>query len=138
MLPGTAGDFSFQARAQGYRGNFVGLNFIEGEETLATAKSSLEGVIYTNAQTPEDWFLKNYEQNYKKAPGPGSAHLFDVINLMAGQIDKGKTSPENLIDYLGALKDYHGALGTFSSTGEHEFTIPIMLKTIRNGQFEKL
>ncbi len=138
LLPGFAGDFGRQAREQGYTGDFIGFNFIEGDETLSAAKGSLDGMVYTNAQTPEPWFITKYESTYKKSTGPGSTHLFDVVTLIGKQVESGKTSNLDIINYLTTLKNYNGALGVFSSTDDHQFTIPVMLKTIKNGRFEKL
>lgn len=136
LLPGMAGDFSKQARTLGYRGDFVAFNFIEGEETLATAGNTLDGVVYTQAADPQGWFADKYKSVYNKAYVPGAAHVYDAITLVARVVDKKSGDPKQAIeDGLNVLVDYPGALGVFSSTGNHEFTIPLILKTIKQNQF---
>lgn len=61
LLPGMAGEFGKQARELGYTGDFIGLNFIEGEETLVSAQGKLDGIIYTQAQDPQGWFSEKYQ-----------------------------------------------------------------------------
>jgi branched-chain amino acid transport system substrate-binding protein len=135
LLPGQAGEFGKQAKELGYKGEFIGLNFLEGEETLTEAQGSLEGLVYTNAKDPQNWFSEEYKKEYEKSPGPGSAHIYDSVKLISNSIESGKTSNIEIAQYLSSIRNYSGALGTFSSTGSHEFTIPVELKTIRNNEF---
>lgn len=135
LLPGQAGEFGVQAKELGYEGEFIGLNFLEGEETLSAAKGSLEGMVYTNAKDPQNWFSEEYKKEYEKSPGPGSAHIYDSVKLISNSIESGKTSNIEIAQYLSSIRNYSGALGTFSSTESHEFTIPVELKTIRNNEF---
>jgi len=135
LLLGQAGDFGRQAKEMGYTGDFIGLNFLEGEETLTAAKGSLDNLVYTNAKETELAFNQLYENTYHKAKMPGAAHVYDALNLINQALEQNKSSNEELAKYLNSIKDYNGALGTFSSTLTHEFTLPVMLKTIKNNQF---
>jgi len=135
LLPGQAGEFAKQARELGYNKSFVGLNFIEGEETLTAANGTLEGLVYTQAADPTDWFSREYELRYNKSIGPGSPHMYDAIGMISNCISEGKSSNEAMASCLNSIKDYSGAFGTFSSTGNHEFGLPVMLKTVKNNQF---
>lgn len=135
LLPGSAGDFARQAKELGYAGKYVGLNFLEGEETLIAAKGALDGIIYTNAQDPEDWFNQVYLKTYKKEKGPGAAHIYDALQLIALGLRRGEVTNQQMTKYLNSIRDYHGALGVFSSTATHEFTLPVILKTISQNEF---
>lgn len=135
LLPGFAGDFGKQARTLGYRGDFIGLNFLEGDETLLSSQGTLDGIVFTTRKEPQGWFADAYEKTYGKTLGPASAGLYDSVMLIAKGVDAGKTSNIEIAKYLNAIKDYSGALGVFSSTDTHEFTLPLMFKTIKNGQF---
>jgi branched-chain amino acid transport system substrate-binding protein len=135
LLPGQAGEFGKQARELGYSGSFVGLNFIEGEETLTAANGTLEGLAYTNAANPTDWFSKEYELRYNKSIGPGSAHLYDSIGIISKCISEGKSSNDEMASCLNSIKNYSGAFGTFNSTGSHELTLPVALRMIKNNSF---
>ena len=135
LLPGMAGEFGKQARELGYEGDFFGFNFIEGEETLVAAQGSLDGIVYTQASDPEDWFVKKYMRVFNKSIGPGSAHFYDAINLIAIGLEKDIITSTEIYQYLNSIKNFHGALGVYSSTNSHEFTLPLVLRTIRNGKF---
>ena len=135
LLPGFAGDFGKQARTLGYKGDFIGLNFLEGDETLLSAQGTLDGIIFTTRKEPRGWFIDAYKKQYGETFGPTSAGLYDSMMLIAKGVDTGKTSNLEIAKYLNAIKDYSGALGVFSSTDTHEFALPIMLKTIKNGKF---
>ena len=135
LLPGSAGDFGKQAKEMAYTGDFIGFNFIEGEETLTAAKGSLNGLIYTNAQESQSWFSDLYLKTYQKAKGPGAAHIYDAINLINIGLTNKQFTREQMANYLNTINNYSGALGTFSSTQTHEYTLPVALKKIINNQF---
>lgn len=135
LLPGFAGDFGKQARTLGYEGDFIGLNFLEGDETLSSAQGTLDGIVFTTRKEPQGWFTDLYKRAYGETLGPASPGLYDSIMLIARGLDKGKISNVEIAGYLNSIKDYKGALGVFSSTNTHEFTLPIMLKTVKNGKF---
>jgi len=122
-------------RALGYKGDFVGFNFVEGEETLESARGSLDGIVFTQAADPENWFAEKYKEVYGKSIGPGAAHGYDAINLIAGAIEKDSTNSTELNYYLNHIEDFRGALGQYNSTDSHEFTLPLVLRTIRENKF---
>jgi len=138
LLPGRAGEFGKQVRTLGYTGDLVGFNFIEGEETLVAAQGNLDGIVYTQVADPQNWFAEQYETAYHQSIGPGSAHIYDAITLIARAVAQSKYEPDEIISFLTSVKNFSGALGTYSSTDTHEFTLPIILKTIQNGQFTRL
>lgn len=136
LLPGNAGLFAKELKTLGFTGDFVGFNFIEGEETLTLAQGTLEGAVYTQARQPEGWFEKAYSDTYKVESGIGAAHLFDAITISGLlEVDKKIPSKEDIAQHLNTLKDFNGALGNYSSTGTHEFSLQIILKTIKDNKF---
>jgi len=137
LLPGAAGEFGKQARTLGYKGDFIGFNFIEGKETLVAAKGALDGIVYTQAAESAGSFVERYEAAYQKTIGPGSAHFYDAINLIAMATTQGRSSSAELNKFLNSIQDFDGALGFYGSTQTHEFTLPVSLKTIRNNKFTK-
>jgi branched-chain amino acid transport system substrate-binding protein len=138
LLPGMAGEFGKQARTLGYNGDFIGFNFIEGEETLTAAGKNLDGIVYTQAADPETWFAKAYQNKYGKSTGPGSAHLYDAVTLLSEGFRSNPSSADGLMSYLKSVKNFKGALGEYSSTADGEFSLPLIFKTIKDGQFIKL
>ena len=137
LLPGSAGVFAKQARELGYKGDFVGFNFIEGDETLQAAGGAIDGIVYTQASDPAQNFIDKYQTAYGKSFGPGSAHLYDAVKIIATAVERGSVNDTDLMAYLKSVKDFSGALGIYSSIGNGEFSIPVILKTVKNGQFIK-
>jgi len=109
LLPGMAGEFGKQARTLGYKGDFVGFNFIEGEETLTAAGKNLDGIVYTQAADPATWFAKAYQDKYGKSTGPGSAHLYDAITMLLEGLKSNPSSSDGLMSYLKSIKNFKGA-----------------------------
>lgn len=138
LLPGNAGEFGKQAQELGFKGRFIGFNFIEGPETLTAAQGSLEGMVFTNSDDFQGWFNQAYLGEFGKNPSPGSAHLYDALTLFSQAEQESKTSNVLLVRFFENRINYEGALGTFSSTGSHEFSLPVTLKTIKNNEFVKL
>ena len=134
LLPGMAGEFGKQAKTFDYKGQFVGFNFLEGQETLDVAKGALDGIVYTNAQDPQSWFAEKYQAVYNKAYGEGAPHLFDAVSMIGQGLGLNKSNLD-WANYLSSIKDFNGALGIYSSTDTHEFTVPVMLKTIKDNKF---
>lgn len=132
LLPGPAGAFAKEARQLGYHGDFVGMNFIEGAEALTAADGALEGLVYTNASEPQSWFIQKYHATYGADPQEGAAHAYDSILLFTQSFAQ---SPNDVPHYLRTVKSYSGALGTFSSVGDGEYSIPVALKEVKGGEF---
>lgn len=138
LLPGPAGIFAKQARELGYKSDFVGFNFIEGDETLQAAQGAIDGIVYTQATEPTSSFIDKYQRTYSKSPGPGSAHLYDAVKILSNGVKNNINGSEAVITYLKSIKDFSGALGKYSSIPDGEFNIPVVLKTVKDNKFVKL
>lgn len=132
LLPGQAGHFAKQIRTLGYSGTLLGYNFIEGPESITAAGGALEGIIYTQVADQESWFREGYQNRYNLVAGPGTGHIYDAVTLIAQAY---KADSKKLPTFFNNIVDHHGALGTFSSTGSHEFTLPVILKTVKDSKF---
>jgi branched-chain amino acid transport system substrate-binding protein len=138
LLPGSAGIFAKQVRQLGYDGDLLGFNFIEGEETLTAALGAAENIVYTQATDSTANFIDLYFKTYGVNPGPGSAHLHDAIKLLAEILEKGDIRSDIIIKDLKSAHDFSGAFGIYSSVPGGEFSIPVILKTVKGGKFVKL
>lgn len=136
LLPGDAGVFIKQARDLGFKGDFLGFNFVEGEETLKSGGISIDGLVYSQADDSSSWFTNLYQKKYSTSPDSGSSHVYDAFNILFQSQNDNNT--EGALKYIEELHNYNGALGVFSSSGSHEFVLPVILKTVRDGWFVKL
>lgn len=137
LMPGQAGTFMRQAREMGYRGEFVGFNFIEGAETVEAAGPYSNGVVYTQVSDPQDFFVKSFESKYGRKPGPGAANVYDAVLMISRYLEQNDWDKIAFNNYIHNLNNFEGALGVYSS--DHgEFTLPIVLKIIKNKVAETL
>jgi len=132
-----------QIREAGFKGFVGGSAGIESDEFLKTAGAWAESMIYTGPSYSTDseeisGFVSSFESKYGKKPDAFSANAYDAINLIVLGLKKCGDNPTCIKDYLYSVKDYPGVGGltTFDSNGD--VIKPVILKTIRDGQFVKL
>ena len=56
------------------------------------------------------------------------AMAFDMVQILAKAWAGGARTGPALADHLRELKDYQGALGTYSATGDNRFTLAAVVK----------
>ena len=138
LLPGQIGLFAKQLRDARMKIPLFGVESIEDANEVKIAEGALEGVWYVNAATAEPSFSARF---LKMFPDTSSmvvaAAGYDSVKMLALALESGVSSTQ-LHEFFHHLKDYRGALGKFSSTGDGRFTLPAEVKVVRNGKFEPL
>jgi len=112
------------------------LILLRGEETLKAGGEALEGIVYSQSAGGSLWFSDLYKETYLISPDSGAVHSYDALKILLQAQKNG--GEEDAVKYIESLKNYNGASGVFSSDSVHQFTLPVILKTIRGGQFVKL
>ncbi len=138
MMPGGSGVFARQARELGLRAEAFGVEAFENDEEVKAARGALEGSWYVNTDDPGGWFVDRYREKFGGHPGLATANAFDSVNLLAQALMKEGHDNEKIARHLRTLENYPGACGTYSATGDNRFTLPVAVKAIRQGRFEKL
>lgn len=137
MLPG-ASVFAKQARSLGLKADFFGVQTFENEAEVKAAEGALLGSWYINAAEPTKEFQQRYQERFSRHPGLGSVNAYDTIQLIAQAVASVGPESAAVAEFLRTVKDYKGAAGTYSATGDGRFTLPVTVKTITEQGFEKL
>lgn len=66
-----------------------------------------------------------------------AVNCYDIARLLGHSAEKNHSSAE-LINYLKTVKDFKGAGGTFSATGDNRFTLPAVVKVVTEDGFREL
>ncbi len=136
---GQVGIFAKQAKELGIKLPLFGYELFEDPNEVKLSQGGLLGQFYVNTDDPVDSFMKEYNTRFPNAAGLGSANCHDAIILFANAYKKNNSnSPEGIVEYLENLRDFSGALGLYSSTGDHRFSIPATMKVVTKNGFEKL
>lgn len=132
-----------QAAELGIKSQFFSTIGIEGKELLEIAGDKAEGIIYTapyfDVQSKDDVvrkFIEKYKTKYNKEPTyVFAANGYDALKILESVIKKCNINTDCIKNRLYEIKNYPGVSGltTFDENGD--VSKPIMVKTVRNGQF---
>ncbi|MEZ4754423.1 MAG: penicillin-binding protein activator [Bdellovibrionota bacterium] len=134
---GQPGTFAKQVRELGLDIDFFGVEVFEEKSEIEASKGALIGAWYIQADDGKDNFIKRYSNQYQDATTYTAANCYDAVFLAAEWI-KQDMSPTKFVTYLKTLKDFDGALGTYSATGDNRFTLPAVIKVVEKDGFRKL
>lgn len=129
LLPGQCSIFAKQLKQSGYKGETFGFEMMSDTSEVKAAAGALDGIWYVDgyAGTPE--FLAAYKQNFGADAGLyGAANGYDIINLLVSAWSKGLQTGSQIAEHLATLKDYRGACGEYSATGDNRFTLKAEIK----------
>lgn len=130
VFPGALGTFARQFRAMNIPAELVGIETFEDEAEVKASGGALHGGWYVNAAANSPEFVTHYREKYGEHPGWGAGNGYDTLRLVtAGALQRG-SSHEAVRDFLRSVKDYHGACGIYSSSGDNRFTLPAELKQV--------
>lgn len=135
------GNFMRQLRTGDYSGKVISnISFLE-PDCLNIAKEAAEGVLVpvayynpndTSSKTAAD-FVASYKKKYNTEPSAAVAVGFDAAMLYYDAIQKVGDSPMKVAEYLRNLKNYEGAIGTFSIENG-DINMKTVFKVIKNGK----
>ena len=114
----------------------------QGQDIITIAGNAAEGIIYTSpAFDPNstDEKMKEFQNKYESKYGVESelyaATFYDGIKLIAEAIKNGGYNSEGIRKALQEIKDYPGVSGLTTFDADRAVSKPVILKTIKNGQF---
>jgi len=140
---GTAiGFVAKQLRELGFNGRILGSSGLLFPDVVKIAGEALESAVATSPGfNPEssDPYIKNFIDRYKKKFGEApldmqdAAMEYDSIKLIAEAIKKGGYSSDGIREALLSIRSFKGAMGELNVLPTRDIEIPIILKTIKNG-----
>lgn len=129
LLPGQLGNFAKQVRAAGVQLPFIGIEFFEDRNEVKASDGALVGSWYVNTADVDDDFVKEY---FSRFPGDsiwGASSGHDAILLLAEAASLG-AERSRINDFLHTVKNFSGAQGVFSATGDNRFSLPAAVKIV--------
>lgn len=132
-----------QARGMGIDVPFVGGNGFNSPQVIEIAGDAGNGLIvatpyFEGNQDPKvQEFVKNYTDEFGKAPDQFSAQAYDGLYIMADALKRaGEDDRDKLRDALAETKDIEGVLGTISFDEEGDVVMEPVVLTIKDGEFQ--
>lgn len=137
LFPGQVGAFVKQAREMKINVPVFDVELFEDHNEVKNSAGGLIGQWYVSADDGDSTFLKRYREKYPNSTSYASANGYDLVMHFKEAYLKGLKGKE-VATYFRNLKDYKGALGTYSSTDDNRFTMPACVKIVKEHGFEKL
>jgi branched-chain amino acid transport system substrate-binding protein len=113
----------------------------ENEEILKVAGDAADGVFYpaffvTRGSRGEFLtFINNYRSRYGREPESNAGLAYNGIKILLEAIRKGGMEPKAIKDTLYQFKNYQSTLGNVSIDSYGDITLPVYIKTVKNGVF---
>lgn len=136
LFPGALSSFAKQARSVKLPAELIGMETFEDEGEVNAAEGALDGTWYVNASDPTDEFISMYKTKYNQHPGWAAGNAYDAVQLILAAVAAVGNDNDKVRDYLRNIKDFSGASGVFSSSGDQRFTLPAALKRVTKNGFE--
>jgi ABC-type branched-subunit amino acid transport system substrate-binding protein len=138
LLPGSLASFAKQARDLNLKAELFGFELFEDENEVAASDGALIGKWYINADEVNDSFRAKYSEKYGEQPGWATANAFDTLNLLADGLSENDSDNDKLVEFLRGVKNYKGAAGVYSASGDNRFDLPATVKIVTEDGFKKL
>lgn len=129
LMPPLAGLFARSIRSLGFKGELFASNQIDMPSEFKSAGAAFDGLWFSrDGASRESEFEKQYRERYKEDPATFALNGYDV-----GVMLKDGLHSENLVNYLSALSNFKGALGTYGANSDRSFSIPGSLWKLSGG-----
>ena len=127
-----------QTRQAGINADLIGCEMFEDDSVIKSVGDLLTGQWYVTADSAIPSFAAELHSFSGQQPTFGTANGYDAFNLLVqGGLREGLRA-KALADFLRNLKDYQGASGFYSATGDNRFALPAAVKRVIKGGFEKI
>ncbi len=136
LFPGALSSFAKQFSEMKIPAELIGMETFEDEAEVKAANGALLGTWYVNASNSTSDFTKLYQKKYNEYPGWATGNSYDSLKLIASGVKELGFDNHAIRDSLRNLKDYQGAAGIYSASGDNRFTLPASLKRVTEKGFE--
>lgn len=133
LMPGQVGIFTRQMRQLGVKLPLLNIETFEDPNDVKLSEGAMVGLWYVQADDATETFLKRLTARFPGTGTNSAGNCHDIVLLVADSLKK----KQPLEVYLENVKDFTGGMGTFSSTGDHRFTLPATVKVITEQGFKK-
>lgn len=138
LFPGSLSTFMKQARELQVTADIFGYELFEDEKEVKASDGTMFGKWYVNAGDPTADFITRFRMKFGEDPGFAAGNAYDSLALVAFASGAHDGRNDRIADALRELKNYHGAVGVYSATGDNRFNLPAVLKVIEKDGFRRL
>ncbi len=131
---GQVGLFAKQKKALGVSGTIVGSDIYEDETELKLAEGALEGAWFPQIADPLPTFKQEYEAAFPGASIFSAGNCYDIVMLIA----KAREEKKDPSEYFETVRNFSGALGIVSTSGDHRFIFPLLIRGVYQGKFHTI
>ena len=136
LFSGALASFAKQFQEMRIPAELIGMETFEDEAEVKASNNALVGSWYVNASDNTKEFIDAYKRKYNEHPGWGTGNGFDSLKLVSTAVQNAGLNNDKVRDFLREVKDYSGATGTYSASGDNRFTLPAALKKVTKDGFE--
>jgi branched-chain amino acid transport system substrate-binding protein len=136
LFPGALASFAKQFREMSIQAELVGIETFEDEAEVKASNGALIGAWYVSASDNRSEFIETYRNKYKQHPGWAAGNGYDSFKLISSAVKSMGPNNDKIRDFLRVVKDYSGATGIYSASGDNRFTLPATLKRVTPTGFE--
>ncbi len=111
-----------------------GYSMAENSGELSASGGAMENILYSGPDLSPA-FVESYTSQFHSYPEVAAGNGYDIVKILEQAVSNNATTPESLNRFLHNLKDFKGAMGTYSADSSNGFALPAQLKTVRRGQF---
>ncbi len=128
LLPPQTAIFAKALASVEYSGEFFGAHPLENRNEIKAANGVLDNAWFvTGAVFADKGFRERYVKVFGVEPENGAPNGYD----MAKMIIQGVKSEAPLNEYLHSLNDFHGVMGHYGATGNNDFSLTAVVRTVR-------
>ncbi|MBX7145150.1 MAG: ABC transporter substrate-binding protein [Oligoflexia bacterium] len=138
LLSGALSSFARKVRESGLKSDLFGAELFEDEHEVRASGGALVGSWFVNADVAQAEFVKKYRDRYHEHPGWATANAYDTLRLIAAAVDQFGNDNLKIASYLRAIRNYSGAAGIYSASGDNRFILPAAIKLVQADGFPKL
>jgi ABC-type branched-subunit amino acid transport system substrate-binding protein len=121
----------------------LGTNLWHTPDLVKRGTKLIENCLFVDAEfsVSNRWkssaFFKDYKKLYGEEPSLFEAQAFDVAMALRSIVSSGARSRSAVKDALASLKNFPGSLGAVSVNEHREFSRPISVLTVNEGQIKE-
>lgn len=135
-----------QMRELGIKKQVLSISTLNDKEVFSIAGAeALEGIIITDAsfdpkseEPAAKKFMQDFRTMFNHEPGILANTAYDALMILTQAIEKTGTNPDEISDYLHAMKDYAGISGRISFSQGGDVNRPIRIAGAKGGKFQKI
>ena len=129
FFPGQLAVAVRQARGAGIGAPIVGFETFEDSAEIAAANGAFSGAVFATGADPSPAFQHEFQSRFPGLSLYTASNSYDTLLLLA-QATRSSDEPEAVANFLRQLRNFRGASGVVSATGDNRFKLPTSLKSI--------